>query len=73
MAADAVNALLYSAEGKHEEATMSAIAIIPVVGQKAAATKQVRKALKTYNRMETIKKSGKKAAGAIEFIVHKAG
>ena len=73
MAADAVNALLYSAEGKHEEAAMSTLAIIPVVGEKVAATKHLQKTLKTYNKMQKIKSHGKKAASGIEFIIHKAG
>ena len=73
MAADALNSLLYSAEGKHEEATMSSLAMIPVLGEKLAATKHIQKTLKTYNKMQKIKTYGRKAADATEFVVHKAG
>ena len=76
MVADGVNALLYAAEGNYKEAGKSALAAVPVIGEKVAAAKQLKKAhnaLKTFNELQTIKKYGKKAEDTAEFIIHNAG
>lgn len=47
LGADALNALLYSMQGKYQDAVLSSVAMVPVVGSVAASKKKI----KQFNRV----------------------